>query len=299
MIVAIGVDVDDTFQWFVRRAREFDVPVEVVNLRAAVQGEWWFEIPARAPARLEFGGTGYKLDPHDGFFLRPIDLSTHQPEAARSERWRAFGSALRAWLDTAPARVANRYERGAHNMSKPLHEAVLREMGFDVPESITSCDVVEIRDFLGIESLAISKTVCGVRADAAQVTAADFEGFEPEQGPVHLQRWIDGADARIHVVGDSVVAQRVRGAGAVDYRRDGGMDRMETFEPPAALRDILVAATAHLELDFAGWDFRIDTSGKYWCLEVNPMPGYQPYDSRCGSAISRLLFSYLGSHAGR
>jgi hypothetical protein len=297
MIVAIGVDVDDTLQHFVRQGGGLDPPLTVVNLRAAVHGQWRFEVPARSPARLEFGGRVIELHPRDAFFCRLIDLSTHEPEAARVARWQALGGALRAWLDSVPGRVVNRCERGAHNMSKPLHEALLCDLGFRVPDSITSCDVEQLREFLSRERVAISKTVCGVRADTVTVTASDFDDFEPEQGPVHLQRRIDGADVRIHVVGEQLIAQRIH-TDAVDYRRDGSIDRMDIFDPPAPMRDALIEATARFDLAFAGWDFRIDPDGTYWCLEVNPMPGYQPYDLRCGGIISRQLFAYLGAAGG-
>ena len=138
----------------------------------------------------------------------------------------------------------------------------------------------------------ISKTVCGVRADTVMVTEEDFAAFDADGGPVHLQRCVRGDDARIHVVGDQVVAQRVE-AGAVDYRRDGALGRMTIFEPPGPLCDRLIRSTADLGLAFAGWDFKIDETGDYWCLEANPMPGYGPYDACCDGAISRALRRYL------
>lgn len=64
-------------------------------------------------------------------------------------------------------------------------------------------------------------------------------------------------------------------------------------ELPAALRDLLVAATSRIGLAFAAWDFKIDSDGTYWCLEANPMPGYGPDDLRCDGAISRALCRYL------
>jgi len=128
------------------------------------------------------------------------------------------------------------------------------------------------------------------------VTQEDFAAFDRASGPVHLQRCVAGDDARIHVVGTEVVAQRVE-AGAVDYRRDGALGRMTIFDPPDAVRDRLIASTAALGLAFAGWDFKIDAAGDYWCLEANPMPGYGPYDAHCDGAISRAVRRYLEPEA--
>ena len=103
-----------------------------------------------------------------------------------------------------------------------------------------------------------------------------------------------GADARVHVVSDEIVAQRLS-ADTVDYRRGGVMDDLEVFELPERIRDLVIAGTRHIGLAFAGWDFKIDSDEHYWCLEVNPMPGYSPYDLRCDGAITRTLLRYLGA----
>jgi hypothetical protein len=295
MIVAIGVDVDDTFAGFVHHALEAGDPLRCVNLRLAARGAWRFDLPPARSARIEHAGEVLTLEPDDGYFCRLIDLSAAETDPTAQRRWRALLGALRAWLDAVPGRVANRPSRGAHNGSKPLHEARLRALGLRVPESVTSSDPEVLRDFAR-QGPAISKTVCGVRADAIVATEDAFASFDPASGPVHLQRLVPGDDVRIHVVGEQVVAQ-VAKAGAVDYRRAGAISGMEVFEPPAELRDLLVAATLQIGLAFAGWDFKIDADGGFWCLEANPMPGYGPYDARCDGAISRVLRRYLDPRA--
>ncbi|MGB8842346.1 MAG: hypothetical protein WCC64_14900 [Aliidongia sp.] len=293
MIVAIGIDGDHTFARFVERTKSINIPVKVLNLRDFVDGDWCFEVPAREPAQLHNGNQLIELSPDDAFYCRMIDLSSHEPDAARAKRWRALLSGLRAWLETIPGRVVNPARGGEHNSSKPLHEAVLQGMGFAIPDSITTCDVEAVRRFID-DGPTISKTVCGVRADAISVTEADFVGFEPASGPVHLQRQVSGADARIHVIGSHVIAQRVD-ADTADYRREGRFDDLKVFEPPSALCSLLVRATRELGLEFAGWDFKIDANEVYWCLEANPMPGYSPYDSRCDGAITTHLLRHLGA----
>jgi hypothetical protein len=291
LIVAIGVDVDDTFAGFVHRALEAGAAFRCINLRVAVRGAWRFDLPPAGPAMIEHAGQELALAPDDGYFYRPIDPSWAKADPMVAHRWRGLFSGLRAWLDAAPGRVANRPSRGAHNGSKPLHEAMLRDLGLRVPESLTSSDPDQLRAFVR-EGPAISKTVCGVRADAVMATEDIFAGFDPASGPVHLQRHVAGDDVRIHVIGEHIVAQAAK-AGAVDYRRAGAIARMEPIEPPGALRDQLVAATLQIGLDFAGWDFKIDAQGAYWCLEANPMPGFGPYDGRCDGAISRALRRHL------
>lgn len=293
MIAAVGLDVDDTFARFAAHALAADVPLKVVNLRAAVEGDWHIEVPARAPATIRQGDETIELQPDDAYYCRLIDLSLQESDVASARRWQALISGLRAWLDTVPGRVVNRGHGGAHNSSKPLHEAVLTGLGFQVPESITSCDIEELLHFV-CGGPTISKTVCGIRADCVVVTEADLDGFRPENGPIHLQRFVSGADLRIHVVADWVIGQRVSST-AVDYRRAGDLDALGVFDVPPELHELVVAGTQSVGLVFAGWDFKIDTEGEYWCLEANPMPGYSPYDNRCDGAISRELLRYLGA----
>jgi hypothetical protein len=292
MIVAVGVDVDPTFAAFVDTALALAVPVQVVNLRAAVDGTWRLPVPGGA-ATFGFADRSLSMRPQDAFFCRIINLSDPRSDAVASVRWQWLIAGINAWLDVIPGRVVNRSRGGLHNGSKPLHEAVLRSLHFLIPESLTSSNLADIRCFLR-DGPTISKTVCGVRATSMLVSATDFENFEPEQGPVHLQRFIAGADARIHVVGEEIIAQRVTHA-AIDYRVAGVMNSMEVFETPPALKELLVHGTQILGLEFAGWDFKIDSAGTYWCLEANPMPGYSPYDDRCGGAISRHLLRHLQS----
>ncbi len=296
VIVAVGLDVDATFPAFVATALHLGARVQALNLRAAVAGEWRVPFPAAEPARFWYGGQTLTLRPEDSYYCRIIDLSAEQRDAAQARRWVALTRALRTWLDQVPGSVANRSRSGGHNSAKPLHEALLARMGFSVPESLTSCDVGELTEFAS-RGPAISKAVSGVRADTEAATADVLASFDPAWGPVHLQRRVDGADARIHVVGDQLVAQRVPSSDGVDYRREGRFGELTVFEPPDAICEAVIAGSKELGLDFAGWDFRIAPDGTYWCLEVNPMPGYGAYDAHCDGAITRILLHHLGKDA--
>jgi hypothetical protein len=293
VIVAIGLDVDETFARFVSEASRLSIPIKIVNLRSAVEGSWIIELPPQKAAVLCNGDETTHLQPDDAFFCRLIDLSPRLPDFDTVRVWQSFLAALRLWLEHVPGAVVNRGRAGVHNGSKPLHESILRDLGFCLPESITSSNRRDLLDFVR-DGPAISKTVCGIRADTIMVSDADFENFQSESGPVHLQRFVAGTDARFHVIGDAVIAQRVSNA-SVDYRREGGISAMERFEAPAALRDSLIQGSRSLGLRLAGWDFKIDDAGCFWCLEANPMPGYAPYDFRCEGAISRELINYLKS----
>lgn len=295
MIYALGLMSDGTFARFTEQAATRGVDVLAVDLRDVVAGEWVFPVGPADVAQLHLPDHRLDLQPDGGFFCRIINLASTESDPQRARRWQAMLAALFAWIDEIPGLVINRRDAGDHNASKPLHEALLLQHGFSVPESITTSDPVEIEGFLR-EGRTVSKTVCGVRADTTEVTDADFAGFQPAAGPVHLQRLVEGTDARIHVVSDEVIAQCVDSSD-IDYRVAHVLDGLATFDPDPAIADRIVDVSKAMGLVLAGWDFKIDAAGRYWCLEVNPMPCYGVYDRRCGGAISAALLSNLGAVA--
>ena len=67
MIVAIGLDVDEPFTRFVEGAVGAEIPLQLVNLRAAVDGDWRFEVPTRGSALLVQDGQAIELQPDNAY----------------------------------------------------------------------------------------------------------------------------------------------------------------------------------------------------------------------------------------
>ena len=125
------------------------------------------------------------------------------------------------------------------------------------------------------------------------VDPQEFLAFSPAQGPVHLQEFIRGDDVRVHVVGDRYQAELVK-CPTVDYRLDHELSKhFPDHQLPDDLAQQIVKATQAFGLTFAGWDFKLTPEGEYFCLEANPMPGYDGYDRRCNYKITDLLIDYL------
>jgi hypothetical protein len=291
MLTAIGIDSDPTLVHFAKAATAIGADLKLLNLRAAVEGSWRLPLGTGEPASFAFGGENLMLTPDDAIYCRLIDLSPVLPERETRRRWRSLVGGLAAWLEQSEGAVINRPGHAADNGSKPLHEAWLRQQGFAVPASLTSSSAERLSIFAG-EGPTIAKSVQGIRADTRAVTPKDFVGFATARGPVHLQRRVAGRDLRIHVVGVAVHGELIE-SDAVDYRTD--IARFRPFAVPAGLADRLVRATRAAGLIFAGWDFKLDEQGRFWCLEANPMPGYDGYDTRANGAISRSLVERLKS----
>lgn len=291
-LLAIGVDSDPTMVHFVRACRVRGITLNAINLReVVVDGDWRFVISERGGTRGTIWRGPNQWDLHDfkSLYCRPINLATDRIPSQRA-RWHGLMAGLTAWADQAPCLVVNRPSNGSHNGSKPLHEAFLAELGFRVPDSLTSCDKEELTEFAA-SGRVIAKAVSGTRANSREVKASDFLEYEPLAGPVHLQRLIEGDDVRAHVTGQEVVSIRMRSS-VIDYRLDRNAD-YERTELPSETNEGLTLAAAQMGLSFVGWDLKVDKEGGIWCLEANPMPGYSHYDTRSGGAISEALLRLL------
>ncbi|MBW4618393.1 MAG: hypothetical protein KME17_03275 [Cyanosarcina radialis HA8281-LM2] len=293
MIYIIGLDSDRTFCHFVAETNLRGIEVVPINLRAvALEGDWRLALPDDGLSFISIGEQKYHLDPQGSYYCRIIDLSSVQSELAVAKRWQSLLAALTAWLEHIPGTVVNRPGSRADNFSKPLHEYALQSLGLQVPASLTSSD----RDRLAAFARAgktIVKPASGIRADSRLVEVEEFADFHPFQGPVHLQRYVAGADVRAHVIGDRVCAELIKCA-EVDYRQSHEEAEYVPWELPESLSQQIVVATAACGLTFAGWDFKVTPDDEYWCLEANPMPGYDGYDRRLGGTITDALLAVLG-----
>ncbi|WP_234536872.1 ATP-grasp domain-containing protein [Streptomyces shenzhenensis] len=287
MIYAVGLASERTISHFTGIAESRGVAVETVDLRHAVEhGDWQLTMGGQRLARLG----GHALDPEGAYYCRITDLSALQEDRERALRWRWLTTALTAWLDDIPGLVVNRPSVRSDNGSKPLHEMSLARAGFKVPASVTSSSPRRLRAFAEAGPTLV-KAVSGVRADSRLLAPGDLAGFDPGQGPVHLQRYVEGRDIRAHVVGSQVHAEEITSR-AVDYRTDPEA----VFQPcelPGPLAQRLVRHTADLGMSFAGWDFKVAGDGTHWCLEANPMPAYDWYDRRLGGGITTSLLELL------
>lgn len=212
-------------------------------------------------------------------------------DPASQRRWRHLISGLFTWLAGVEGRVINRPGHATDNALKAWHEVLIAQKGFHVPESIITSKKRELLDFL-VAGRAIAKSLSGVRSDAREVVCADLEDYTPNQGPVHLQRLVKGLDVRVHVVHNESFAVAIKSS-SVDYRVSASKNGYKCFRLPKKIHDSLIEATCGQGLELAGWDFKVDRSGAFWCLECNPMPGFSSYDIRGNLAISRAVLRRL------
>jgi glutathione synthase/RimK-type ligase-like ATP-grasp enzyme len=191
--------------------------------------------------------------------------------------------------------VVNRPLAGESNDAKPWQTALLAQAGFHVPRSCTTNEAAAARDFIAsCRHGAIYKSNSGTRSIVQAVTADDVDRLGLLAAcPVYFQERIWGADVRVHVVRDRCHAVLIR-APAVDYRYDtSGEATEEPYTIASELATRCVHITAAMGLQFSGIDFIRADDGTFYCLEVNPMPGYHGYDLTLSYAISESLGDLL------
>lgn len=223
-----------------------------------------------------------------GIYLRPGTPPSPQATTA--------SAALLAIAARTPAVVVNRPAAGASNLSKPHQLRLIAAAGLVVPETLVTTDPDAARDFLRMHRRLVYKSLSGVRSIVAMLdesAAARLDGVAT--GPVQLQRWIDGIDVRVHVVGERCFATAIESA-ATDYRyapRDGADLRMQATDLPPDLERRLVALTRDLGLLVSGIDLRRAPDGTWCCFEVNPSPGFTFYEDHTAQPIAAAIAALL------
>lgn len=288
MIGIAGTKADPVILNFAARCTMRGVDFAILDLlRIAAEGEWSLTAPA-SQADFVRGDEQVELHELSGIYIRPIPLSRVPREMAR---WQGLTEGLYAWMEEADCRIVN-LPTVSHqiNSYKPAHYSWLAENGFLVPPSLLTNRVERLREFLA-GGRAVVKPVSGVRATTRELTDQSAQRLATTQRPVLAQRLIEGYDIRVHVVHQDVLACAFHSS-SIDYRSDRYAVR-EIVDVPGELAERLIAKTAEQCLVFAGWDFKVDGDGRYWCLECNPMPGYSYYDTQCLGAISDALIREL------
>ena len=268
--------------------------------RLGVDG--WFGVDGRrTPPRIDLrlaGGERLRGDELAGAFVRlhpepavPAELGLDEAEAPIFVQERRAG--LQHLLRSLPGRVVNRPAAGRSNGSKPFQMSRLAAAGFAVPEWLATNDAERAQAFVGSwPDGAVLKACSGLRSHVRRADGQLFASLRAGTAPVLLQRYIGGGEVRIHTVGDRTFATRIR-TGALDYRFDGDDVAFEPAAAPEALAQRCVRFAAAEGLLLAGFDFRVTPSGEWWCLEMNPVPTFLPYEAGAGHPIGDAVLDLI------
>lgn len=101
-------------------------------------------------------------------------------------------------------------------------------------------------------------------------------------------------DVRLTVIGDRMFPCKITSSQGLDWRAVPEQDL--TFEPTAIGLPLATKVTklmSSLGLEYAAWDFAVDSSGTWWFLEANPAGQFGFVEAATGMVISRAIADHL------
>lgn len=218
-----------------------------------------------------------------------LELSPEQATLLMHER----RSAIEFFLNTVSAPVANRPAAGRSNGSKPFQMALLAAAGLDVPAWVVTNEAAAADVFAAAcPAGCVYKACSGARSRVRRFDEAVRARLAEATSPILLQEYVPGFDVRVHVVGDDVFVTKIT-AGGTDYRFESEGANYEPYEAPDEIARVCIQVTRCDGLLIGGLDFRVTADGRWYCLELNPVPTFLPYEMSTGQPIGDALLDLL------
>jgi glutathione synthase/RimK-type ligase-like ATP-grasp enzyme len=79
----------------------------------------------------------------------------------------------------------------------------------------------------------------------------------------------------------------------IDYRFEHEGNEYRTTTLPPAIAQLCREVAMQEGLLLAGFDFRVTADERWYCLEVNPVPTFLPYEMSTGQPIGNTLLDAL------
>jgi glutathione synthase/RimK-type ligase-like ATP-grasp enzyme len=245
------------------------------------------------------GNQVYPLESFQSVFIRMMDdrclpeLEGEPDDSPQRVQCRGLHEALTRWMEIAPQRVINRVGAMASNISKPYQTQLIRKHAFLIPETLITNDPELVREFHSRHGKLIYKSISAARSIVQTLSESDFERIQQIRWcPTQFQKFIEGTNLRVHVVGEHVFATAVH-TEATDYRYAAQQSRKDAELREVELSDELaqqcINLTTALGLVFSGIDLKVTPSDEVFCFEVNPSPAFSYYESHTGQPISAAV----------
>jgi hypothetical protein len=254
--------------------------------------------------QLQVGDRYYRLEDFTGVYTRLMDDSCllelqNEPEnSQKRQHCRVLHDTLIRWCEIAPARVVNRIIPMGSNFSKPYQLQLIREYGFNLPETLITNEPELVRKFCDRHQRVIYKSISGVRSIVETIEEKDLARLDRlRHCPTQFQAFVEGINVRVHVVDTEIFATAIS-TEATDYRyaqRQGSNADLRAIELSDDLANQCINLAKGLKLAFAGIDLKIAPDERVYCFEVNPSPGFSYYETKTEQPIARAVARYLAN----
>jgi glutathione synthase/RimK-type ligase-like ATP-grasp enzyme len=296
MILAWGIMSDDTMLSVYNWLKILHADIYFLN-HSAIEG-----------SRMKFSSTTHSYQLYDcgqtvplenitAAYLRPYDFRQYEPIVENSNQARKFTIRanqfhflINAWAESSNAKLINKPSAEASNHSKLFQSRIIHTCGFPVPESLVSNDWETIRLFASGFKGLIYKSMSSIRSIVKEISLSELHSRADKIGPGFFQEKISGKNIRVHVIGGQVFSCLIE-SNEIDYRYAPHM--ISTIEIPSDIQSKCLLLTQKLGLLIAGIDLMVTADLKWYCLEVNPNPGFSFYDVSDEKNIARAVAELL------
>lgn len=263
------------------------------------------------PSRLALKGPcgSFSLSEVTGaYYRRPGSFEAKDAEAVAEYVAAEWSAILRSLWNALEGRWLNSPFSILRAEDKPRQLAAARQVGFDVPGTLTTNSFEAARIFLTAGAM-VAKPLRQALIDDGDLGSVVFTSRIGElhaddaaafrRAPMILQREIGKrADVRAIVVDGLVFATRILSQAheetQVDWRRGVRKDLgHEAAELPFGISSACVAVAAALGLRFAAIDLVEDVEGRFWFLEANPNGQWAWIEQRTGAPIAAAIVDAL------
>jgi ATP-grasp ribosomal peptide maturase len=242
----------------------------------------------------------------------PDGLSTAERDFARREAKIGVGGALMALPGVL---WANRPDRAATAVYRPLQWATASRCGIHVPRSLVTNDPAAVEKFAqesphGVVVKPLSANL--IYEDGTyktgwtrRLSGDDLSDLRGVDVTAHLlQDWVDKVwECRAVVVGDEIFAVAIHAgsdSARVDWRSDYEALTYDIIELPTDVAESLRSIMRELDLVYGAFDLSISRTGTedvYSFLEVNPGGQYGFLEAATGVPITESLVRFLAQGA--
>jgi glutathione synthase/RimK-type ligase-like ATP-grasp enzyme len=270
-----------------------------VDQELAFETEINFAAGAAIEGQVRVNRTTIDLSKVKSVYLRPDDprdlavVAETAPNSKLRQHALAVHDILISWADLTPALVINRPADMAANGSKPYQTAWIESLGFRTPETLLTTDPTATVEFWKQHGCVIYKSLSGIRSIVSQLTPEHLQRLEDITScPTQFQEYVPGIEYRVHVIGDKVFACRIL-AQADDYRYSADPVNMLACSLPDSVSAQCRKLVVEMNLAVAGIDLRCTPVGDWYCLEVNPAPGFTYFQDVTGQPIAAAVAHLL------
>jgi glutathione synthase/RimK-type ligase-like ATP-grasp enzyme len=307
MILLWGIAADRPLELVRSALANTNVPVVFLDQQSVLKARIAISMDEGLHGSLRCPEWAVALESITAVYLRPYDvrrmavLADEKQDSTAFQHALRFEDALTCWTEMTPALVVNRPSAMSSNNSKPFQLQLIRNAGFDVPDTLVTTDPQAVVEFWELHGSVIYKSVSGVRSIVRRLGGEHRDRMQDvAHCPTLFQQYIEGTDFRVHVVGEEIFSCEIEST-ADDYRypRSDESPKVRSCEVPQAVADRCRRVAAALDLHVAGIDLRRTPADRWYCFEVNPSPGFSFYEEETGQPIAKRVARLLAQGTAR